>query len=163
VAKGLVALHQMGKDGKDDSPEADSVRDAMDAPFNALNRSEQERAQWLSEDLYSVSEPPGATTQKEMNPQVQQQLNEAIEARQSQEWDRALALLRRCGEYISPARLSYLRGSIWLEAGNPDLAAMFCEYASESDRANSEYRTTYMRALAESDSDAAHKLSASSR
>src|ERR1700675_2348023 len=90
VAKGLLALHQMGKDGKDDSPEADSVRDAMDVPWNALNKTEVERAQWLSEDLYSVSEPPAATTQREMNPQAQQALNDAIEARQSAEWDRAL-------------------------------------------------------------------------
>jgi hypothetical protein len=163
LAKGLVALHRMGKDGKDDSLEADSVRDAMDAPWNALNRTEEERAQWLSEDLYSVSEPPAATTQKEINPQAQQQLNEAMEARQSREWDRALALLRQCGEYISPALLSYLRGSIWLEAGNPDVAAMFCEYASESDPTNADYRASYMRALAESDSDAAYKLSASPR
>jgi tetratricopeptide (TPR) repeat protein len=158
VAKGLVELHRLGKDGKDDSPEAESVRDALDAPLNALNRTEEERAQWLSEDLYSVSEPPAATTQKQMNPQAQQQLNEAVEARQSREWDRALALLRQWREYISPALLSYLRGSIWLEAGNPDVAAMFYGHASESDPANANYRAIYMHALAESEPEAARKL-----
>ena len=65
-----------------------------------LNRTEKERAQWLSENLFSVSEPPAATTQKELNPQAQQQLNEAIEARQSRAWDRALALLQRGRERI---------------------------------------------------------------
>src|SRR2546423_1356575 len=89
VAKGLVELHRLIKDGKDDSPEAESVRDALDTPLKALNRTEKERAQLLSEDLYSVSEPSVATTQ-EMNPQAQLQLNEAFEARQSREWDRAL-------------------------------------------------------------------------
>ena len=158
VAKGLVELHLLIKDGKDDSPEAESVRDALDAPLKALNRTEKERAQWLSEDLFSVSEPPAATTQKELNPQAQQQLNEAIEARQSREWDRALALLRRGREYISLALLSYLRGSIWLDAGNPDVAAVFYGHASESDPANANYRAIYMHALAESDPDAAGKL-----
>jgi len=133
VARGLVALHQLIKEGNDDSPEGEAVRDALDAPLKGLNRSEKERAQWLSEDLYSVSEPPAEITQKEMDPQAQQQLNEALEARQRREWDRSLALLRRWRDYISPALLSYLRGSIWMEAGNPGVAAVFYGHASESD------------------------------
>jgi tetratricopeptide (TPR) repeat protein len=158
AAKGLVELHRLMKDGKDDSPEAESVRDALDAPLNALNRTEEERAQWLSEDLYSVSEPPAATTQKEMNPQAQKQLIEAIEARQNGEWDRALALLRRWREYIAPTLLSYLRGSIWFDAGFPDVAAMFYGHASESDPADASYRALFIDALAESDRGAAVKL-----
>jgi len=158
VAKGLVALHRLIKDGKDDSLEAESLRDALDAPLKVLNRTEKERAQWLSEDLYSVSEPPAATTQKEMNPQAQQQLNEAFEARQSREWDQALALLRQWRECISPALLSYMRGSIWFEAGNPEVAAVFYGHASDSDPTNANYRAIYMHALAESDPDAAGKL-----
>ncbi|MGO9115170.1 MAG: hypothetical protein ACLP9L_38655 [Thermoguttaceae bacterium] len=68
VAKGLVELHRLIKAGHDDSPEAESVRDALNAPLKALNATEKARAQWLSEDLYSVSEPPAATTLREMNP-----------------------------------------------------------------------------------------------
>ncbi len=49
VAKGLVALHRLIKEGKDDSPEADSIRDTLDAPLKALSRIEKDRAQWLSE------------------------------------------------------------------------------------------------------------------
>ncbi len=158
VAKGLVVLHRLIKDGKDDSPEAESVRDALDAPLKALNRIEKERAQALSEDLYSVSEPPAETTQKAMNPQAQQQLIEVFEARRSKEWDRALTLLRRWSEYISPAPLSYLRGSIWLEAGNPDVAEVFYAHASESDPANANYRAVYLHALAQANPDAAEKL-----
>lgn len=158
VAKGLVELHRLIKEGKDDSPDAESIRDALDVPLNALSRTEKERAQWLSEDLYSISEPPSVTTQKEMNSQTQQQLNEAFEARQSREWDRALALLRRWREFISPALLSYLRGSIWLEAGNSEVAAQFYGHASESDSANANYRAVYMHALAESNPNAAGKL-----
>ena len=158
VAKGLVALHRLIKEGKDDSPEAEAIRDALDAPLKALNRIEKERAQWLSEDLYSVSEPPAMSTQKEMNAQAQQQFYEAIEARRGREWDRALTLLRRGREHISPALLSLQRGLIWLEAGNPDVAIVFFGYASESDPSNAMYQVSYLHALAESDPDAAAKL-----
>jgi tetratricopeptide (TPR) repeat protein len=158
VAKGLLALHRLIKEGKDDSSEAESVREALDAPLKGLNPAEKEGAQWLSEDLYSISEPPAGTTRKEMNAQAQEQLNEAFEARQSREWDRALTLLRQWKEYISPALLSYLRGSIWLEAGNVDVAAAFYQHAADSDPANANYRAMYMHALAVSDPDSAGKL-----
>lgn len=158
MAKGLVALHRLIKEGKDDSPEAEAIRDALDAPLKVLSQGEKERAQWLSDDMYSVSEPSTATTQKAMNPQAQQHLNEAFEERQSGEWDHALELLRQWKEYISPPLLSYLRGSIWLEAGHPDVAAVFYGHASEGDSSNANFRAVYLHALAESDPDAAGEL-----
>jgi uncharacterized protein HemY len=126
--------------------------------LNALNKTEEERAQWLSEDFYSVSEPASLTTQKAMNPQAQQQLNDALEARDDGEWDLALTLLRRWKEFISPSQLSFLRGSIWLKAGNPEVAAEFFGHASECDPANANYLAIYMHALEKSDPDAAEKL-----
>jgi tetratricopeptide (TPR) repeat protein len=157
VAKGLVELHRLIKIGKDETPDAESVRDALDSPLKALSPTEKERARWLSEDLYSVSEPTQSVV-KGMNSQVQQQLTEAFESRKKGEWYRALDLLRECKEYISPAHLSYLRGSIWAEMGNPDVAAMFFGHASESDPEHANYRANYLRALAESDPDDARKL-----
>ena len=133
VAKGLVALHRLIKEGKDESTEAEAVRDALDAPLKALSRTEAQLAQWLSEDLYSVSEPSAEGAQGEINPHLQQELNEASAARESGEWDRALVLLRRWREHIPPALLSYMRGQIWAEAGHPEAAAMFFGHASESD------------------------------
>ena len=150
VAKGLVALHLLGKEGKDDSTEAESFRDSLDLPLAALNRIEKERAQWLSEDLYAVSEPSSAI-QKAMNPQAQQQLSEAIEAQLKGEWDRALGLLRRWKDYITPPLLSYRRGSIWLDAGNADVATMFYGHATESDPNSAIYQVGYLHALAKSD------------
>jgi tetratricopeptide (TPR) repeat protein len=158
VAKGLVAFQRLTFEGRDDTPEAESIRDALDAPLKALNRIEKERAQWLSEDLYSVGESPSSSSQKQMNPQAQQQLTEALEARQSREWDRALELLRRWREHISPTLLSYLRGSVWLESGIPEVAGVFFKHASEGDPANGNYKAIYMHTLAEFDSDAAVSL-----
>ncbi len=157
MARGLVELHRLIKEGRDDSPEGESVRDALDTPLHALNRTEKERAEWLTVDLYSVSEPPAASTLKEMTPQAQQQLIEAYEAQQNQEWDRALELLRRWQEYISPALLSYMRGLIWGDAGYPEVAAMFYGHATELDPTNANCKAIYMHALEESNPHAAIK------
>ena len=151
VAAGLVALHRLDRAGQDDSSEAESIRDSLDAPLDALNGAEKERAQWLSEDLYSIGEPPSTVVGKPMTPEAQRQLNEAIEARQSREWDRSLSLLRLCKDHVSPAQLSCMRGRIWEEIGYPVVAGAFFAYASESDPANANYRSLYMASLAESD------------
>jgi tetratricopeptide (TPR) repeat protein len=157
VARGLLALHRLITEGKEDSPEADAVRDALDSPLRVLSRVEKERAQWLSEDLYSVGEPP-APDLREMTPQAQQQFYEALEAGQKREWDRALVLFRRCREFISPSLLSFLRGKVWAEAGYPDIASAFYGHASESDSTNAEYQASYMHSLAEVEPETARKL-----
>ena len=36
VAKGLVAIHAMIRAGTDESPEAESIRDSLDAPHKVL-------------------------------------------------------------------------------------------------------------------------------
>lgn len=158
VAKGLVDLHRLDRAGKDDSPEAESIRDALDAPLDALSQAERERAQWLSEDLYSVSDPPGNTTQKEMNPQAQQKFEEAVEARNKLEWDKALKLLRGLRECIPPTQLSGMRGSIWRAIGNFDVAAAFYGHASETDPDNHNCTSLHMIVLAESDPDTARTI-----
>ena len=43
-----------------------------------------------------------------MDPQAAARLNDAIEARQAGEWDRALELLRRWRALVAPALVSYL-------------------------------------------------------
>ena len=93
VVRGARELHQLLAAGKDDSPEADAIRDATDGPWEALSEVERNRVRHLSEDLYSLVEPPPAP--QPMNPQAQAKLLEAFEARQRGEWDRALDLLRR--------------------------------------------------------------------
>ena len=157
MAKGLIELHRLIKEGKDDSPEAESVRDALDVPLKALSPSEKERAQWLSEDLYSVSEPPAASSQKEMNAQAQQHLVEAIEAKRREEWDQALKLLRTLREQIPPDLLSYLRGGCWQGAGHPEVAAVFFDHAWESASAKVDSRTPELNDLAKSNPDVAER------
>ena len=131
VAKGLLALHRLGQAGGDDSPEAEAVRDSLDLPLRALSRLEYERSRWLSEDLYSVSEPLVGTYSRATvpDPSIQQKLLDSTEARQNGEWDRALELLRDVRDQIAPALLGCLRGAIWLQAGNFEIAGVFFKHA----------------------------------
>jgi tetratricopeptide (TPR) repeat protein len=138
TVRGLRELHRLAVVGRQDSPEADAVRDATDVPWQGLTEVEKKRLSGLSEDLYSITDPQPAA-QPEMNPQVQARLVDVDEARRRGEWDRALELLRRWASSIEPSVLSYLRGFTWLEAGDPETAALFFEDASGRQPENGAY------------------------
>ncbi len=157
VARNLVALHRLIMEGKDDSPEAEAIRDSLEAPLKTLSKSEKERAQWLSEDLYAVSELGNITT-LEMNQQAQRTFIAAVEARQRHEWDRALFLARQVRNSISPPLLSYFRGSTWHEAGYPEIAVEFLGHALQIETENENFRMSYLNSLSESDPEAAGKI-----
>jgi len=158
MVRGTRDLHQLLAAGKDDSPEADAIRDATDGPWQVLSEAERNRIGGLSEDLYSLVEPPPAALP--MNPQAQAKLSEAFEARHRGEWDRALNLLRRWRAYIDPALLGYLRGSIWLEAGDPATAALFLEHAFALEHGNESYLALFLYALNIADPAAARERAA---
>ena len=145
MVRGTRELHQFLIAGKDDSPEADAIRDATDGPWQALSEAERNRVRSLSEDLYSLVEPPPPA--QPMTPQAQAKLLEALEARQRGDWDRALDLLRRWRAHIDPALVSYLRGSIWLEAGDPETAALFCGHAYKLEPTNGNYQAMALYCL----------------
>ncbi len=145
MVRGTRELHQFLAAGKDDSPEADAIRDATDGPWQALSEVERNRVRNLSEDLYSLAEP--APTSQAMNAQAQAKLLEAFEARKRGEWDRALDLLRQWQAYIDPALVSYLRGSTWLEAGDPGTATLFYAHAYKLEPTNGTYQTMALYSL----------------
>lgn len=157
MVRGVRELHRLAASGKDDdSPEAGAIRDATDGPWQALSEPDRERVRNLSEDLFSLIEP--ATAPQPMNSQTQSKLSQAIYARKKGNWDRALALLRRCAAYLSPARLSYLRGSIWLDAGDPETAAIFFEHAVKLDPDSQHYRAILLHAIELADPATARQL-----
>jgi tetratricopeptide (TPR) repeat protein len=59
----------------------------------------------------------------------------------------ALDLLRKWRLYIDPALVSYLRGSIWLEAGDPVTAVLFFEHASELKKDDDNFLARYLDVL----------------
>jgi tetratricopeptide (TPR) repeat protein len=145
VVRGVRELHQLSVAGKEDSSDADAIRDVTDHPWEALSEVERNRVRNLSEDLYALVEPPPAA--RPMNPQAQAKLTEIVEARQRGEWDRALDLVRRWRACIDPAFVSYLRGTIWLEAGDPGTAALFYEHAVKLQPDNDNYQAMLLDAL----------------
>jgi hypothetical protein len=57
VVRGYLRLHQLDVEGRDESPEADLVRDSLDLPWQSLTDREKERIQGLSADLFDLGEP----------------------------------------------------------------------------------------------------------
>ncbi len=154
MVRGVRELHMLIAEGKDDSPEADAIRDATDSPWESLSEIERRRVRNLSEDLYSMHEPAAAEMP---NPQAFSKLVDALEARKQGDWDRALDLLRRWGSYVDPAMVSYVRGEIWLEAGDPATAALFFEHASKLQSKNENYLAMLLHSLSLSDPEEAHR------
>ena len=145
MVRGTRELHQLIAAGEDDTPKADAIRDATDGPWETLSEVERNRIRYLSEDLFSLVEP--SPTPQPMTPEAQAHFNQAIEAKQWGEGDRRIDLLRQWCAYIDPALVSYLRGSIWLEAGDPATAALFFEHACKNQPNNENYQTMYLQAL----------------
>ncbi len=108
-----------------------------DEGWLALSPAERERLIGLDEDLGSIHEAPA--DRLPMNDIVRKQLVHAFEARQAGQWDRALELFRLGSAYMDAALLAYLRGTIWMEAGDPATAGLFFQRATELDPANPTY------------------------
>ncbi len=158
IIRGLRELHELTAAGRLDSPEADAVRDATDAPWEALTEEEKRRISGLSEDLYSITDLAHAAV-KELNPQAQARLVDIYQARQRGEWDRVFELLRRWGTYLDPSLLSYLRGATWLEAGDLATAAIFYKHASDLQPDNANYLALYLDTLNKVDPSGARNRS----
>ena len=102
--RGIRDIHALIATDRDDSPEADAIRDGMDHPWYDLSETEQARLKGLSADLYSISDPP-----QEPQPtdhQFGRTLMKVEEARRAGEWDRALEILRSWSHQIDPQQLS---------------------------------------------------------
>jgi tetratricopeptide (TPR) repeat protein len=145
MVRGTRELHQLLIAGKDDSPEAEAIRDATDGPWQGLSEVERNRVRNLSEDLYSLVEPPPSP--QPMTAEAQAKLLEAFEARQRGEWDKALDLLGQWRAHIDPSLVSYLRGSTWLAAGDPETAALFYAHAHQLEPTNGNYQAMALYSL----------------
>jgi tetratricopeptide (TPR) repeat protein len=147
VVRGLLRMHKYTVDGQEESEEADALRESMEEPWGRLSAVERERITGLSKDLYTVSGPAPAQAPEPMNPQAQGKLGEAYEARERGEWDRALELLRRWGKFVPAPLLSYIRATIWEDAGDKPVAVIFFEHACRLDPQNENFQARYLNAL----------------
>ncbi len=131
VARGMIVLHQLIADGKGDEPEADAVRDSLDAPLASMSKSERERARMLSGDLYSFTELKPDRVLMVANAEAQAGFQAIYNAKQRRQWDVTLDLIRKWQDYLPLVVLSYMRGSTWADAGKHEIASAF--YAKAAD------------------------------
>jgi len=146
VARGTILLHQLIADGKGDEPEADAVRDSLDAPLASLSMSERERARMLSEDLYSLTEMKPDRELKAASADTQAGWQAFYNAKQRRQWDVVLDLIRKLQDNLPLVLLSYLRGLTWAGAGKYEIAsAFYAKAAAIEPRGN--YPAFYLDAL----------------
>jgi hypothetical protein len=126
--RGLHELHRLALQDQNDSTEADEIRDGLEQVWSDLSTIEQDRLDGLSEDLYSISDPPQEPLPSRRL--VQRKLIQVGEAIEAGNWDVALNLLREVGRQVEPALLSELRGEIWQAAGDDATAKLFFDHAA---------------------------------
>jgi tetratricopeptide (TPR) repeat protein len=141
--------------GRSQGPEADSFRDHLEQPWYSLTEAEQRRVDGLSEDLWGIIEPPA---RKDLNPQSRRGLQRALQAKEAHRLDEALELLRRWNAYFDLSLSSFLRGSIWLELGHPEVAAVFFKRAGELAPDDDVASSMYLHAISLFDLSAAISL-----
>ena len=86
----------------------------------------------VSADFYTLWEAPGELRVADTRTQSAA-FRAALTARDAQQYDRALTLLRQCTSAVEPAGLAYARGTVWQAAGEPEMAALFFQRAAELD------------------------------
>ena len=145
VIRGLHRLHSLSSAGDDQGPEAGAIRDDMDHPWNCLSDTEKRRLEGLSEDLYSLHDP--AEPVQDPTPESQRGLAEVLESRKTGEFEEALTKLRRWKHHVIPSMASYLRSSIWREAGDPATATLFYEHSRLSNPENGNDESLCLSAL----------------
>lgn len=129
--RGLRELHSLIASGDGDSPEADALRESLEAPWYRMTDEEQARVNRLSEDLYSISASPQPPLK--MTAEAEAHLLAVEAARNIGDWDRAFSVLRDWGKYLPSGELAVLRGQIWLDAGDSETAALFLDHAAALD------------------------------
>lgn len=156
-ARLLHQLHRAIREGWDETDRGEMIRERMDDSGRGLSREEIESLNGISADFYSLSEmakegPPAVT------PEALGDFAASLEARKSSEFHSALALLRTHAEQFPAPSLAYLRGRVWLEAGEYDIAHTFLEHAADLEPANSNFRYMALHSLWKADPDRAAHL-----
>lgn len=125
----LQRLHQLIREGVDETPEGEELRERMDEPGRDLCQEEIYCVKGISADFYTLSDPPWQVQLG--SPSVQQQWKEMQKAHEARDFVRALDLLRRSQAYRDAATVAYERGRIWSEVGENEIAVEFFQRAKE--------------------------------
>jgi tetratricopeptide (TPR) repeat protein len=157
----LYDLHVAIREGWDESSKGEVLRDRMEDPGSRLSGEEIVSLNGISADFYSLTD-ESITTLLPITADVMADLDEAVQARESREFDKALRLLRKHSRNIPPASLAYLRGRTWMAAGEYQIASAFLQRASDLDPENSNFTYVALHCLSLADPAAAVERSQTS-
>ena len=115
------------------------MRERMDWTGSRLSSDEITSLSGISADFYSLTDEP-PTNVSPMTADVLNELEPILHPRTSKEYQEVFDLLRKHGGFIPAPSLAYLRGRIWMDAGEHLIAAAFLQRASELEPTNANYR-----------------------
>ena len=127
VAACTRELHRLGREGKNDSGEADVVRDEIDLVWHQLTDLERDRLEGLSVDLQSFKYPRQPLAS--VDPQAMQEVLEAVVLSHGGRPDEALAAIREHDDDVPLGSLSYARAVCWYNLGDRESAMVFVDNA----------------------------------
>jgi hypothetical protein len=128
-ARLLRQLHQLIRDGADESEEGEALRGRMDEPAEDLTPEEVNCLNAISADFYTLTDPTSRS--QPGSPEMKDRLIEVSDAREIGDFAKALDLLRKNEASLDPAVVASWRGRIWSELGESQIAADFFQRASE--------------------------------
>ena len=118
----------------------------MDDPWYQMSPEEIRLVRGLSADLYTLVDPPPPSQQAD--PQVLSETYRLIEAaRNKQDWDNLLELLRERPHPYPPDRVAFLRASCWEKLGDMERSLLFLEKAVSLSPSNAYYVINLMSSL----------------
>lgn len=123
----LHRLHALFLEGKQESEEADSIRDDADQPWYQMTGAERERLGALSADLYTISDPLRVPSASPDLARWHQRYEDGV---LKEDWEGLLALIREDPGPMSPADLAFARARWWSQLGDPESALLFIDEAA---------------------------------
>ncbi len=142
----LKELHFLMAEGKSETDEADRVRDLMDEPWYKMSPEEIRRVEGLSADLYTLVDPPPPPRQAD--PKDIAETGRLVEAaRNDQDWDDLLELLRERPHAYPPDQVAFMRAGCWENLGDLDTSLLFLQKAVSLSPSNGYYVISLMYTL----------------
>ena len=143
-------------DKRDDSEEYHDLCAVLEGYCGQMTTIERDRTGCLSQDLYTVSDPP--KTPEPITPDAQSTFGEVYEAQERGEWDLALVKLQKLDKVVPAPLVAYLRGRIWEGLENKQVAAVFFGHASRLNPENQGFQAALLNVLKWTDMKRAMEL-----
>ena len=142
----LLELARLQAEGMADAPILDPIYEEMEQVEALLNRSETDRLNGLSADLYMLE---GRDIRQPLEDGMTTEERDRLlgEASEQQDCERLLQLLRKGEASFPPPVLAFIRGSAYGGLGHSEAALVFLRQACKLDPNNEEYQSVLIDQL----------------